>query len=240
MKHLIFIIPFTFITLLCYSQENNDNKKTLHFKGYTNFRYDQSRNLNYVSYYLRETEEKSLTIGKISVAIEQVFSENFSQEIELFIPNFGYTDYTITAHNPTSLTSYPSTESNKTYFADIYCRYQINYYFLNPQNNFRFLIGVSTGLRYNFCAIKPTLGLSYPETYNILTIPIEAIAGFKIRLIDRLFFHMNIPFEINNFVIETHKVDNPSLPIKMQLTTDIYGILIPKSFNLRLGLSYKF
>jgi len=59
---------------MCISQEDTDNKKRMHLKVYTNFRYDENRDLLSENGVLSNIEQNNYYFGKISIALEKNFN----------------------------------------------------------------------------------------------------------------------------------------------------------------------
>jgi len=144
-----------------------------------------------------------------------------------------------TDYDPTYLTVTTSPLSESIFKLEAYSRYQIHYFLLNPEKDFQIIVGAATGLRYSLNSSKPLENTSYQRVYNTFTIPFEAVIGLNYKLTDAFTLSLSIPTEINNIIYEHTKSKTPAYPNSVYKSYDIYGVLMPKSFNLKLGLSYK-
>lgn len=235
---LILLMCFVFTFASAQSVEKTTGERT--FKGYINFRYDQSRILEDNVSYFSVITENGFSFGKISIALEKSINDRWTNEFEFSPLYINYRKYKKDNYYSTSTTPYTDYTSMVTLDVFLITRYQINYYLRSSEKKWRFIIGAATGIRYGCTITRPLYYTTYPKCATSFIVPIEIIPGFNVKLTDRLGFALNIPFEINNLTLETLKTDNPSLPVKLQHTTNFYGVFIPKSFNLRFGLSYNF
>jgi hypothetical protein len=231
---------FFYFTVTCIAQTEDKNNENLHLKAYTNFRYDENRALKYQSFGISTIEERKISIGKISIALEQKINNNWSQEIELFLMDCSNSYHYQVNYDRYNFTITIPTESMKVFNLSLMSRYQIQYYFLNPENNFRLLIGAASGLKYESSRTKPLENTSFPKNINTFTIPSEIIAGFKYKISPCLSLDLQIPVEINNLIFQQFRIKDPSRPVYSQRRNYSYGVFLPKSFNLKFGLSYKF
>jgi len=226
------------ISVISYTQSDTTQSKPLLLKIFTNIICDQNNDLTYENGLLLDIYEKSCSIGKISFGLEQKFNENWSQEIELMIFNIGSTYYEQIDYDREEFTITTSSNSQKAFNINLLSRYQVQYHFLNSESRLRPFLGATTGLRYNCILTRPLENSNYPTNTSIFTIPFEVVTGLDFRLSKKIGLNIQIPIEINHFIIEAKRIKDPSTPTPLQRTSSIFGILIPKSFNLKFGLTY--
>ena len=129
--------------------------------------------------------------------------------------------------------------SNVLYFKT-FAKYHFNYFLFRTEKKWNPFLGCSLGLIIENANARPIVPIAFPTTNTLYTIPFEFIGGTSIKINDNLFWTIKIPVIFNNFYIKHKKENNPALPVKLRTYTSYQGILLPKTFHLQFGITYKF
>jgi hypothetical protein len=231
------------ISLFCHGQQNNymlESIKPIKIKAYLNInKYDKESTRQYAFYYIDE-EEKKFSIGNISLALELIRNNKTSHEFELMPFSMDINDEveiipTITA------SMIPSTSLGyKTIKYKSYTRYQFNYSIFDHGKNVRPYAGLATGILFERKVEKPYVIYKFQKVNTNFVLPLEIVAGFEIKLSNRLLFNVNIPVIVNKLVLDIERTDNPSVTEKLRKTTNLHGVLLPKMLQIRAGICFSF
>ncbi|MGM0626460.1 MAG: hypothetical protein ACQES0_11305 [Bacteroidota bacterium] len=179
---------------------------------------------------------KESGFGRISLALKTRKKQHWSHEFELSFPHIRHkTQWTSSEHEGAVY----MTEGWSIIRINTNGRYQLNYHFYADEKTWSPYLGAGTGLNYRGLFFSPSVSLYYPEAHQQLIVPLEIIPGLMINFHQHFALDINLPLQLHQFIFEFNRLSNPTLPIRFQRVTDFYGVVLPKSFQFRIGLVYK-
>jgi len=237
MKNILLLV-LILVSLISFSQNETENlTKTRLLKIYVNFNSYETETIDHYSTYSTIEEGNFITYGKISFALETIKKKKISHEFEL-MPFFISMNKSLETRYYYGSGNSISSGGEKVICLEAYGRYRINYCFSNYNKGFRPFIGLSTGLFYNQTFFRPQIATTFPSGITCFTVPVEVVSGFDVKLHDRLRLAFDIPINLNNIVFEYEYNDNPTYPEKLRSSKVLYGVFLPKAYNIKLGLCY--
>lgn len=174
---------------------------------------------------------KLISFGDISFAFT-LKKNRISHEFELMPFHFYYGEKQV-------YFGYMYVNSNLLYFKT-FAKYHFNYFLFKTEKKWSPFLGCSLGLSVENANAFPLIAVAFHTTNTLYTIPFEFEGGSTIKINDNLFWTIKIPVIFNKLYIKHTKVDNPALPVKLRTNTFYQGILLPRTFHLQFGITYKF
>jgi len=226
---ILMLLIGAFSAAVAQNQEKTREIK-LYINGYS-YREWAPKNTSYIQDQIKESG-----FGRISLALQTQKKQHWSHEFEIGFPLIKHTEeLTYSDYNGASYIS----KGNSIYYLNTNARYQLNYHFLAEEKTWSPYLGAATGFHYRGMLSQPMISMYFPESHQQLIVPLELIPGLRINLHGHFALDINIPLQLHQFAFEFDRISNPMLPIAMQRILDYYGVLLPKAFQLRIGLVYK-
>ena len=249
MKYFQFSL-LIFISLLLTIEGFSRNKEQdtlrsnkISIKLYTNVFYETiESSINSDTYtiypYTLNTTNKNFSLN-ISPAIRFENKKGNMHEIELNQIEFSNQDNeTIILYDTTTIPNIISERRTTTTTFSLIIRYEYDYVFLkNKDNKIKPYIGVSIKPFYDITVTKVTGW--YPTKYQNIGAVFSLIPGANWNISERVYFNINIPYDIISTTLKTTKIDNPALPESIRKLSTINLHFFPKRFQLRFGFGVK-
>lgn len=221
--------------------------KKISLKLYTNVLYETIESSIYYNPFTLITTNKDFSLN-ITPAIRFENKKGNMHEIELNHIEFSNNDReTIILYDTTTIPinvkfPYIISEQRTTTFGLI-IRYEYDYVFLkNKGNKIKPYIGASIKPFYDITATsypKGTGGYPYPSKHQNIGAVFSLISGANWNISERVYFNINIPYDIIITTLKTTKIDNPALPESIRKLSTIDLHFFPKRFQLRFGFGVK-
>ncbi len=162
---------------------------------------------------------------------------NFIQEIEVIIPEISKSIYNVKLPLDYSFQDDGARVGTISTFS---IRYELSKILFNPSKKFRFNLGLGINPYFTETKYEPEVSNAYYSNAKLFGVSFNIIPRINYNITDRILIDLNIPFKLYDLQNQETHVNNPSLPIRQQTSTEFTDIFFEDAYTIRLGVSYVF
>jgi hypothetical protein len=174
----------------------------------------------------------------ISPAIHLSLASRYSHELAL--TNFSMNRYEETTKVNTGNNVIPTGGSDVREF-DIGFRYEIarQLALFSKESNFAFELGVAVSPSMSVMSVNPVTSNSYPHRNTQRTVDVLVVPRCTYSFYEKWLVDLNTAINGVRFSHQLDKVENPSISVSEQKSTESSYNFLPKGFEIRIGLGYR-
>jgi hypothetical protein len=255
-KHLIIIILFVsnFTDLVSQSSVRNldSNKKNVKLKGkksaykskyhlkvYYNFLHT---NNDYESYseagnHIVDFDHRESNFGRVSAAFVIKNKRSF-HEIELARINYDKKEEKAILIELDDGTS-QMTSGFIAYLFNLNLKYEFNYQIINLKNKVMLFTAISAEPYIEFSKFEPKVSFIYKTKDHIYGCKTYIIPRLTYDFSKRWYLDLNFPIEFADLYFIRSKIENPTLPLELQATSNSDVKYFDQGFQFRIGIGLK-
>ncbi len=194
-----------------------------------------------VSYYNSQTNSTRnsnvLNFTRISLAFVINTSKNLTHEIEFLIPELSKSIYKVKL--PLDY-SFKEDDRMKSTISTYSFRYELSKALFNRSKKMVFNLGLGVNPYYTKTEYEPTVANVYYSFVQLYGASVNVIPRINFNITDKIVLDLNIPLKLYDLQNKETHVNNPSLPIRQQSSSEVTDVFFEQAYTIRLGMSYAF